>query len=264
MSRRKGLSKKIRFEVFKRDKFTCQYCGAKAPDVVLHVDHIEPVANGGSSDILNLITSCSGCNLGKGKVPLSDTSAIETQRAQLEELQERREQIELLLKWRESLADHADDAIGAAARLWEKHAHGWEVSETGRKTLGKHIKRYGLELVLEAISESAEQYLEFQADENGRAVATEDSYDKAWGKIGAICYIKKESESRPNLRQAAYIGGIINRRFGWEYAAEVRSLAEECLDRGADFDSIKRIATSCDWPDALIERLEAFVGGAGE
>ena len=43
MSKRKSLSKKIRFEVFKRDKFTCQYCGKTAPNVVLEVDHIEPV-----------------------------------------------------------------------------------------------------------------------------------------------------------------------------------------------------------------------------
>lgn len=30
MAKRKSLSKKIRFEVFKRDSFTCQYCGRKA------------------------------------------------------------------------------------------------------------------------------------------------------------------------------------------------------------------------------------------
>ena len=46
-AKRKALSQKIRFEVFKRDSFTCQYCGRKAPDVVLQVDHIVPVAKGG-------------------------------------------------------------------------------------------------------------------------------------------------------------------------------------------------------------------------
>ena len=40
---RKAISKKLRFEVFKRDSFTCQYCGKSAPDVILHVDHILPV-----------------------------------------------------------------------------------------------------------------------------------------------------------------------------------------------------------------------------
>lgn len=68
---RKALSKRARFEVFKRDGFVCQYCGDHPPAVVLHVDHIIPVADGGTNDVDNLITACSGCNLGKGAVPLS-------------------------------------------------------------------------------------------------------------------------------------------------------------------------------------------------
>ncbi len=64
--KRKAIPKSVRFEVFKRDNFTCQYCGRKAPDVVLEVDHINPVANGGENDILNLVTSCRDCNSGKG------------------------------------------------------------------------------------------------------------------------------------------------------------------------------------------------------
>ena len=89
----KTLTKKTRFEVFKRDSFTCQYCGRKAPDVLLQVDHIEPVAEEGTNDLLNLITSCSDCNAGKSDRRLSDTSVIDKQRQQLEELQERKEQI---------------------------------------------------------------------------------------------------------------------------------------------------------------------------
>jgi 5-methylcytosine-specific restriction endonuclease McrA len=58
MAKRKSMSKKLRFEVFKRDSFACQYCGNKAPDVVLEVDHINPVSKGGDNSILNLITSC--------------------------------------------------------------------------------------------------------------------------------------------------------------------------------------------------------------
>ena len=66
MAKRKPISKKLRFEVFKRDSFTCQYCGKSAPDVVLHVDHIKPVKEGGTNDITNLVTACADCNLGKG------------------------------------------------------------------------------------------------------------------------------------------------------------------------------------------------------
>ena len=63
MARRKAIPKKVRFEVFKRDKFTCTYCGRKAPDVVLEVDHIIPVAKGGHpSDLSNLQLAHFPCN----------------------------------------------------------------------------------------------------------------------------------------------------------------------------------------------------------
>lgn len=62
---RKSLGKGLRFDVFKRDGFTCQYCGCKPPDVVLQVDHITPVAAGGDNDISNLVTACEACNQGK-------------------------------------------------------------------------------------------------------------------------------------------------------------------------------------------------------
>lgn len=64
--KRTALSKKTRFDVFKRDVFTCQYCGAHPPGVLLHVDHILAVAKGGTNAIDNLVTACEPCNLGKG------------------------------------------------------------------------------------------------------------------------------------------------------------------------------------------------------
>lgn len=64
-TKRKAISKGLRFEVFKRDGFACMYCGAHPPEVLLHVDHIIPVADGGGNEITNLITSCAPCNLGK-------------------------------------------------------------------------------------------------------------------------------------------------------------------------------------------------------
>ncbi len=64
--KRKGLSKRLRYEILRRDCFTCQYCGGKAPATRLHVDHIEPVSKGGTDDPRNLRTACIDCNLGKG------------------------------------------------------------------------------------------------------------------------------------------------------------------------------------------------------
>lgn len=68
-----AVSIRVRFEVFKRDNFTCRYCGRTSPDVVLEVDHIVPICEGGSDDAINLAASCWDCNHGKSGVPLSET-----------------------------------------------------------------------------------------------------------------------------------------------------------------------------------------------
>lgn len=68
---RKTLSKRTRFEIFKRDEFTCAYCGQKPPQVTLEVDHIVPLVEGGSDDRENLTTACTDCNRGKAGIPLT-------------------------------------------------------------------------------------------------------------------------------------------------------------------------------------------------
>lgn len=60
-----SVSKRLRYEVLRRDNHTCRYCGAAAPDVKLTVDHVVPVALGGSDEPANLATACSACNSGK-------------------------------------------------------------------------------------------------------------------------------------------------------------------------------------------------------
>jgi len=82
--KRISLSKSKRFEVFNRDSFTCQYCGRIPPLVMLHVDHVIPVAKGGTNDMENLTTSCAGCNSGKGSksIAASSNPLDEARRAQ--------------------------------------------------------------------------------------------------------------------------------------------------------------------------------------
>jgi hypothetical protein len=91
MATRKPITKKIRFEVFKRDSFTCQYCGATPPSATLHIDHINPVSGGGGNHIDNLITACISCNLGKSATPLS--SVPKSLKDKAKEVAEREAQI---------------------------------------------------------------------------------------------------------------------------------------------------------------------------
>ena len=118
--KRQSLSKKVRFEVFKRDSFTCQYCGKKAPEVILVVDHIEPIAKGGSDDMLNLITSCFDCNSRKSDRTLDDTTVLHKQLKQLAELQERKQQIEMMFEWQKSLMSLDDQVVEELSLFWHE------------------------------------------------------------------------------------------------------------------------------------------------
>lgn len=60
-----AVSKRLRYEILRRDQHTCRYCGASAPDAPLRVDHVTPVALGGTDEPSNLATSCEPCNSGK-------------------------------------------------------------------------------------------------------------------------------------------------------------------------------------------------------
>lgn len=60
-----AVTKRTRFEVLRRDNHSCRYCGATAPDVRLHVDHVTPVALGGTDSPDNLVAACIDCNFGK-------------------------------------------------------------------------------------------------------------------------------------------------------------------------------------------------------
>ncbi len=115
MAERKSMSKSLRFKVFSRDGFVCQYCGAHPPAAILHVDHLHPVSKGGKNDIDNLITACEACNLGKGARLLSDAPKSLEERAA--EVAEREEQLkgysEVLRKKAERIEDEAWEVAAA-------------------------------------------------------------------------------------------------------------------------------------------------------
>ena len=60
-----AVSKRLRYEIPRRDNHTCRCCGESAPDVKLTVDHVVPVSLGGSDDPTNLVAACPDCNAGK-------------------------------------------------------------------------------------------------------------------------------------------------------------------------------------------------------
>lgn len=146
---RKSTGKRQQFEVFKRDHFTCQYCGDQPPDVVLVLDHITPVASGGGNEITNLVTACEACNQGKSDRSLEDR-AIRPD-ADLLYLQTQQEVAELR-RYNQALAARQleqDTTIKLLQTVWVRCSDlDWSPSASSLESL---LSRYTPEIVEQAV-----------------------------------------------------------------------------------------------------------------
>lgn len=254
----RSISKKLRFEVFKRDSFTCQYCGRKAPDVVLEIEHVQPVSAGGDADILNLLTSCTECNAGKGARLLSDSAVLDRQRAQLEALQARREQIDMMIEWKKSLRSlDAETAERVAAYLLEQ-IPGFTLNDAGLVRIQKWLARYDIDEITTAIDISFRQYMQFAGDK-----PTEESVCKAFNLVEAIARNRRREKDEPEIRDLFYARGIARKRCGYFRDDLAIEMLRRAYALGVDVEELKDIARGCrNWTgwrrdmEALIFDLE--------
>jgi 5-methylcytosine-specific restriction endonuclease McrA len=68
--------RRVRFNrrnIFLRDNFACQYCGARPPRDELTLDHVVARARGGASTWGNVVVACVACNMKKGSRLLEQT-----------------------------------------------------------------------------------------------------------------------------------------------------------------------------------------------
>ena len=180
MAERVPLSKKIRFEVFKRDSFTCQYCGKSAPGVILEVDHIVPVAEGGKNEIINLITSCRDCNRGKGARTLTNTETIDRQKKQLDDINEIREQTDMMLEWKKELLQLEDRQTEEIENLLQTLT-GYSLTDYGKRKMRKLIHDFGFVNVYESLEIAVDQYFV-------------GWIDPVLKKLGGICYNRSKGK----------------------------------------------------------------------
>lgn len=149
---RKPIGKRLRFEIFARDGFTCRYCGRQSDTVILHIDHIHPVCQGGTNDPSNLITSCVDCNLGKAGKKIDQHVPSESSRLSM--AQDLREQAQL--------ASLAIDAAKATTQKRSMMIAFWN-DQTGRElydkttiqTIFSYVQEYGESVVYGWIEKAA-------------------------------------------------------------------------------------------------------------
>ena len=56
------IPQSVREYVLQRNNYQCQSCGKRQTETNLHIDHVVPLAKGGSNDISNLQVLCGRCN----------------------------------------------------------------------------------------------------------------------------------------------------------------------------------------------------------
>ena len=72
-----AVTKRTRFEVLRRDNYTCRYC--RSAENPLRIDHVTPVALGGTDEPTNLVAACQDCNAGKASTSLDAEQVADIQ-----------------------------------------------------------------------------------------------------------------------------------------------------------------------------------------
>lgn len=255
--KREAIGQKMRMEIFKRDSFTCQYCGRKAPDVILQVDHIHPVAKGGDNDIMNLITSCFDCNSGKSDRTLSDHTAIEKKRVQIELLQERKEQIEMMFEWQKSLCDLDSMSVDRLCEYWCDLVTGITVSVAGKNTLSNLVKKFPIDEIIESMKIALDAYVKY--DKNGDPSMPTVEY--AFNKLGGILYNRRNDNKNPELSELRHIRNILLKRLDTFSDRLYYTYSNMLIKAGLNIINLREIAESptCTTWKEWKRRMEFFL-----
>ena len=145
-----SITKTIRFEVFKRDNFQCQYCGKQPPGITLEIDHILPRRKKGKDDIENLITSCFDCNRGKGARSLG-VAPLSIQK-RLELSKEKENQLIEFYKHQDKIHRRIQKDVNSLCDLWEKlSCSESEISEYGKQSIKNLLKTFSKFQIKEAM-----------------------------------------------------------------------------------------------------------------
>lgn len=254
-----SVGKRTRFEVFKRDKFTCQYCGARAPDVVLHADHITPRAAGGSDDILNLVTACASCNGGKSDVLLSSHAEMDARGNRMRELEERRQQLEMLRDWHVSLASLDRQTAEMLFDVWRSlTCTVVEFSESSCASLVQMLKKYSFNEVVAGMKMACEKHLA------PGTTLQPNSGEVAFKCVAKYCRIAKINAENPADGRKRYVLGILRNRLPYVNLSTAAKLIDGADQVGVSFDYMEDCAKqSVSWTqfrDTVLDACDVVAG----
>lgn len=231
--KRIGLSKRVRFEVLQRDNFTCQYCGRSKPDVVLHVDHITPVCEGGQNDLLNLVTACADCNLGKGPRQISQQQIQEKCAAERERLVSERQQLTDMHAWHVTRASLDKESVYLLAELWEQVTSFGHLafSEEGLELIQLLLRKFSFDEIADAMRLCWSKHLP-------------TSQNAAFFDLPRFCGIVRLQKMNPDESRKRYILGILRNRTHANLCTAAQ-LIDEAMANRAKYEDLEYFAKRC-------------------
>ncbi|MDE3023488.1 MAG: HNH endonuclease [Pseudomonadota bacterium] len=155
----RSISKKSRFEIFKRDSFICQYCGAHPPSITLEVDHIHPVADGGGDELDNRVTACFDCNRGKGNRRINTSCRpISGLKEQAEQIAEREEQLRGYYEILAMKKQRVDREIDIVDDIYKYFVPGYRLNDKGRISVRQFIEKLDAPTVATAMENACARW----------------------------------------------------------------------------------------------------------
>lgn len=148
-----------------------------------------------------------------------------------------------------------DQLVDDLAYAWHNLAPGFTVNKNGLKILRGHLGHFSMAEILHGMQLAAESYLVF--DENDKV--TQESWEKAFAKVGAICSVQQASQDNPELKDLYLIRGILKRRLKYVDDHVALRLLREAYAQGAQIDDLRTLAlqasTWSSWQEDLADLL---------
>ncbi len=174
------------------------------------------------------------------KVAMNDRDRRREEEATLAQLvetaldDERREQLEMMLQWREGLIAVEDRAIEAISEALSK-ATNYSLSPYGADEVRKLLRKFSVVEVLDALEAAIRQYIE--RDEAGNVL--QDSVNLTLSKLPGFLHLRNQPD---DIRQLYYIRGIMRRRFNYCPEWKAIKLLKAAYEAGASPDELHALA----------------------
>jgi hypothetical protein len=185
------------------------------------------------------------------KAILDTKAAIKKRQRQLETLRARRAQLDETLKQENALMDiEAQEGI-SLAELWNRNTPGYILGEVGIVMLGKHIRKYGFQEVIESMQIAASTYIHSTISE-GQRVLDRESIEQAFEYIGRICYRRAETKKDPDAPKILALVKALQSQFPGKHSWQCEAMVKRGLKNGKTLEEIGDIiAASESWNDLL-------------